>query len=119
VSLLLNSVLILPNSVVKEELTSERCAESSLVILVLISAISLLKMFSISGVLFFISRSLTILVICAESSSKIFCLRFDYMVVILMNNTGPMNKKTAVKAKNGILSEELNEIKLNITYRQI
>ena len=63
ISLLL---LILPSSAVKVELTSERRAESLLVILALISAVSLLKMFSISGVLFFISRSLTILETRAE-----------------------------------------------------
>ena len=41
------------------------------------------------------SRSLTILVTRAESSSEIFCLRFDHMVAIPINNTGPMNKKNS------------------------
>src|ERR1044072_8914916 len=55
-----------------------------------------------------------ILMTYAESSSEIFCLRFDHMVAIPMINTGPMNKKTAVKTKNGMLSEELSNDKLDM-----
>ena len=88
-----------------------------LAILVLISVVSLLKVFSISGVLFFVSRSLTIIVTRAESSSEIFCLRFDHMVAIPMNNTGPMNKKTAVKVKKGMTPEELSNDKLDMIRR--
>ncbi len=89
-------------------------AESSLVILVLIFTVSLLKMFSISHVLFFVSRSLMILVIRAKSSSEIFCLRFDHMVVIPMNNTELINKKIAVKVKKGMTPEKLSNDKLDM-----
>jgi len=54
---------------------------------------------------------------CAESSSEIFCLRFDHMVVIPMINTGPMNKKTAVKVKKGMTPEELSNDKLDMIRR--
>ena len=53
----------------------------------------------------------------AESSSEIFCLRFDHMVAIPMNNTGPMNKKTAVKVKKGMTPEELSNDKLDMIRR--
>ena len=111
---MVSSLLFLTSSAVKEKLTSERRAESSLVILVLISAVSLLKMFSISGVLFFVSRSLTILVTRAESSSEIFCLRIIYMAMILINITEITNEKIADKAKNGMLLKKLNNIKLDM-----
>ncbi len=107
-------LLFLPSSTVKEELTLERRVESSLVILVLISIVSLLKIFLIFSVYFFVLRLLTILVIRAENLSEIFYLRFDHMVVILMNNTGPINKKTVVKVKKGMTSEGLNNDKLDM-----
>jgi hypothetical protein len=52
--------------------------------------------------------------IYTESSSKIFCLRFNHIVVIPMINTGPMNKKTAVKVKKGMTPEELSNDKLDM-----
>ena len=39
------------------------------------------------------------------------------MVTIPMNNTGPMNKKTAVKVKKGMTPKELNNNKLDIIRR--
>ena len=39
------------------------------------------------------------------------------MVAIPMINTGPMNKKTAVKTKNGMLPEELSNDKLDMIRR--
>ncbi|GET52324.1 hypothetical protein GLOIN_2v1713023 [Rhizophagus irregularis DAOM 181602=DAOM 197198] len=53
----------------------------------------------------------------AESSSEIFYLRFDHMVAIPMINTGPMNKKTAVKVKKSITPEELSNDKLDMIRR--
>ncbi|GBC49025.2 uncharacterized protein OCT59_029469 [Rhizophagus irregularis] len=52
-----------------------------------------------------------------KSSSEIFCLRFDHMVAIPMINTGPMNKKTAVKVKKGMTPEELSNDKLDMIRR--
>ena len=57
-------------------------------------------------VLNFISR--------AEISLEIFCLRIIHMVMIPMNIAEITNKKTAGKAKNGMLPEELNDIKLDM-----
>ena len=59
----------------------------------------------ISGTPLSIPRSIRILMTYAESSLEIFCLRFDHMVAIPMNNTGPMNKKTVVKVKKGMISK--------------
>ena len=39
------------------------------------------------------------------------------MVAIPMNITGPMNKKTAVKVKKGMTSEELSNDKLDMIRR--
>ena len=58
-----------------------------------------------------------ILMTCAESSSEIFCLRFDHMVTIPTNIAELTNKKTAVKTKNGMLPEELSNDKLDMIRR--
>jgi len=107
-------LLFLPSFTVKKELTSERRMKSLLIILVLIFAVSLLKMFLIFSILFFVSRLLIILVIYAKSSSEIFCLRFDYMITILMNNTESINKKTIVKVKKGMTFKKLSNVKLDM-----
>lgn len=102
-------ILNFVNLAVELTLTSEICLLSFLFISI--------KVFSISGVLFFVLRSLTILVTRAESSSEIFCLRFDHMVAIPMINTGLMNKKTVVKVKKGMTPEELSNDKLDMIRR--
>ncbi|CAG8740648.1 623_t:CDS:2, partial [Funneliformis caledonium] len=51
------------------------------------------------------------------SSSETFCLIFDHIVMIPMNNTGPISKKNAVNAKNGMLPEELSNDKLDMIRR--
>jgi hypothetical protein len=51
-----------------------------------------------------------ILVVCRE----IFCQRNCHMVTIPMSIAEITNKKTADKAKNGMLPEELNDVKLDM-----
>ena len=55
-----------------------------------------------------------ILVVRAEISLEIFCQRNCHMVTIPMSIAEITNKKTAVKAKSGLLSEELNNVKLDM-----
>ncbi|CAG8743949.1 17710_t:CDS:1, partial [Funneliformis caledonium] len=61
-----------------------------------------------------IPRSMRILMTCAESSSEIFCFKFPYMMTIPTNIAGLMNKKMMDNSKNDIVSEELNDIKLDM-----
>ena len=85
------------NFAVELTLTSERCVEKFFVYFN--------KVFSISDVLFLVSSSFRV------SSSEIFCLRDKHMVTIPMTTA---KKKTANKAKNGMLPEELNNVKLDM-----
>ncbi len=49
-----------------------------------------------------------------KSLLKIFCLKFDYMITILINNTRSINKKIAIKIKKDIFFKKLNNIKLDM-----
>ncbi|CAG8765563.1 7199_t:CDS:1, partial [Funneliformis caledonium] len=65
-------------------------------------------------ILFSIPRSMRILMTCAESSLEIFCFRFPYMVTTPTNIAGLMNKNMMDNSKNDMVSEELNDIKLDM-----
>src|ERR1044071_483772 len=92
VSLLLISAYILPSSALLSAKVCVSCAERSLAIL--------------PEVLQVVTR--------AEGLSEIFCWRNCHMVTITMSIAGSTSKKTASMAQNGMLPEELNDIKLVI-----
>src|SRR6266498_1994603 len=115
-SLLLSSVLILPSFAMKDALISERRVVTSLEILVSRIESSSPILVLISFLILVISAVIDVLIFIlrVESSSEIFCLRIIHMLTIPMNMVEITSKKIADSAKNDMLPEELNDIKLDM-----